>query len=293
MGRIQKSFTLLYGLIVIIGAIVIGAFLLYGNEINALYNQYFGEKVVQQEEPDVAEPDVEEPDIEEPLDEEPTDKIEISGIYENKIVYTTETSQNTAPYKADCNNRGGAFNDCGSPCGPDADFCIEVCAYTCDDIGEKEPEEPEKPTLKSYKSEDLGISFSYQSDLEVQLQGDIVRVYKWGPTQLEDTEMYDGISISFMKEDNTEDLGLKEYAEAALEQDLSFEGELIKALTKTTYGEFTGYEYSVISLGQSFTFFFENSNGEIIRISYFIEDPTEYGFDEMLESVLESLEGII
>ena len=60
-----------------------------------------------------------------------TPKISIMNVFGNKIVYTSDMSQNQALYKKDCQSRGGTFNSCGSVCAPDAEICAQVCAYTC------------------------------------------------------------------------------------------------------------------------------------------------------------------
>lgn len=52
--------------------------------------------------------------------------------YPEKKVYTTDLSVDTAPLIEDCDGLGGTFNTCGSPCAPDAEACMAVCAYTCD-----------------------------------------------------------------------------------------------------------------------------------------------------------------
>lgn len=58
---------------------------------------------------------------------------EIENIFKDKVVYGTGLEdKDPQPYKENCEARGGTFNECGSPCDPEADFCIEVCAYTCD-----------------------------------------------------------------------------------------------------------------------------------------------------------------
>lgn len=49
-----------------------------------------------------------------------------------KIVYTTDMSVDRVPLEAHCAAQGGSFNECGSICPPDADFCAAVCAYTCE-----------------------------------------------------------------------------------------------------------------------------------------------------------------
>jgi hypothetical protein len=71
----------------------------------------------------------------------PGDELPIENEFDSKIVYTTNTDLDAGPFEADCEAREGVFNDCGSSCEPEADFCAEVCAYTCDLSGEEnEPE---------------------------------------------------------------------------------------------------------------------------------------------------------
>jgi hypothetical protein len=58
---------------------------------------------------------------------------DIENIFKDRVVYGTGLDErDPQPYKENCEARGGTFNACGSPCDPEADSCIEVCAYTCD-----------------------------------------------------------------------------------------------------------------------------------------------------------------
>jgi hypothetical protein len=327
MGKIKKSLGIIYGIIVVLVAIVLGAYLLYGEQLGQMYERYFGseEQVQKQEpaeEPEVAPEDERPPRSDEPAEEEPADErepteepagdIEIESRYPGKIVYTTDTGQDAAPYRADCEERGGTFNECGSTCGPDADFCVQVCAYTCENIptddgqpaADEEPagepaEEPAEeplgapePGTETYTSENFGVSFSFPSDMEVEKQNGRLRVYKWGPTQREGTELYDGIIITLMKPENPDDMDLMAFAEQQLENELQFEGEVVEPVTRVRHGEFTGYEFTVTGLGISTSFFFENEEDEIIRVVYFVEDPGNLGFEETLNEILDSLESL-
>lgn len=56
----------------------------------------------------------------------------ISEFPGEKVVYTTDSSLDQSVYENDCQERGGEFNSCGNICEPNADFCAEVCAYTCE-----------------------------------------------------------------------------------------------------------------------------------------------------------------
>lgn len=59
--------------------------------------------------------------------------VSIVAEFENKVVYgTDQSSLDQAALKKDCDARGGTFNACGSVCGPEAEACIQVCAFTCE-----------------------------------------------------------------------------------------------------------------------------------------------------------------
>ncbi len=63
-------------------------------------------------------------------------EVPVEQMYASKIVYTTDMSVDQQALIRDCEQRGGMFDSCGSPCAPDADFCAQVCAYVCTDIPE-------------------------------------------------------------------------------------------------------------------------------------------------------------
>ena len=66
-----------------------------------------------------------------------TGKINIEKDYGNKIVYTTDVSKDKFNYINDCKKRSGTFNECGNVCSSDAELCIQICAFTCDNISSK------------------------------------------------------------------------------------------------------------------------------------------------------------
>ncbi|MFC1599624.1 hypothetical protein ACFL3T_01180 [Patescibacteria group bacterium] len=55
----------------------------------------------------------------------------IENIFKDHVVYGSNF-ENLDPIKYDCKIRGGTFNECGSPCEPGVDACIDMCTYTCD-----------------------------------------------------------------------------------------------------------------------------------------------------------------
>ena|SRR6056297_360429 len=63
--------------------------------------------------------------------EEQTAKVKVANIFDNKIVYEMDDKLGVQAYIDDCAERGGEFKECGSACADSAEFCVEVCAYTC------------------------------------------------------------------------------------------------------------------------------------------------------------------
>lgn len=58
--------------------------------------------------------------------------VPILSLYPEKVVYTNDLSLDTEIFIKDCSERRGEFNSCGSPCAPEEEYCVAVCAYTCD-----------------------------------------------------------------------------------------------------------------------------------------------------------------
>ncbi len=59
--------------------------------------------------------------------------IQVLEDFGSKIVYVTSYS-NISLIEKDCEDRGGFFNQCGNLCAPSAEVCIQICAYTCENI---------------------------------------------------------------------------------------------------------------------------------------------------------------
>ena len=58
-------------------------------------------------------------------------RIPFQAEFPTKIVYTTDQSVDVNALRADCRERRGTFNECGTVCAPDAETCAAVCAFTC------------------------------------------------------------------------------------------------------------------------------------------------------------------
>ncbi len=58
--------------------------------------------------------------------------VSTQAVYENKIVYTVNLSENKSPLIKDCKEKKGNFNTCGTACATEEELCTSVCAYTCE-----------------------------------------------------------------------------------------------------------------------------------------------------------------
>lgn len=62
----------------------------------------------------------------------PESSVPILNIFEDKVVYGTDSLLDQDALRADCSVRGGVFRECGSVCPSDAEVCVAVCAFTCE-----------------------------------------------------------------------------------------------------------------------------------------------------------------
>lgn len=231
-----------------------------------------------------------------------SDNVPIEAEFANKVVYTTNMSVDEEPLRANCNARGGTFNSCGSTCAPDAAVCTEVCAYTCDNIGSGTSTE-ENTSAQSipdgweqYENEAMGFSMAHPESVNVQPseipgQGPSVRFFEWGPTQEEGTELYDGLSITVTQVPMNAG-SVKEAAEQALTSTRQAAQEVLEPVHETNLGGKTGYAFRVRSQGEHTTAFLPLSSDDdtLLRISYRAHDPTLQGFEQTLETMLETFQ---
>lgn len=103
-------------------------------------------------------------------------KVPILYEFPRRLVYTTDSSADRAPFEKDCRSRGGIFNPCGRSCPPEAEICAEVCAYTCELMGAKiislpdqcdqEPQFEKYSALETYQGKMAAIDFSSYPEAE-------------------------------------------------------------------------------------------------------------------------------
>ena len=99
-------------------------------------------------------------------DREASTEIPLEADFGEKIVYGTDGAMDAAPLRVHCDSLGGSFNECGSPCPPGSATCIQVCAFTCEDIpqgsgrGSEGAEEPARG-WETFESSDFGFAIPY------------------------------------------------------------------------------------------------------------------------------------
>jgi len=211
----------------------------------------------------------------------------VTDEYKTKIVYNM--SEDVEMMKSDCEIRRGKFNECGSPCAPDAEMCVMMCAFTCELGVTSWPNIPgdESKEWKDYTSEDMGLSLQYPYDMSYDEEAGQVSFQLWGPTQKPDTEFYDGISINFYKKplngSTLEDIVAAEKEEGMLVAESISEPESV------TLGGVNGYKFDVVSMGEYTNYYLPLDDSNCLLMSVMVSDPAEQGFYPIADKILGSL----
>lgn len=137
------------------------------------------------------------------------------------------------------------------------------------------------------------FTFLYPNDytFDTQNNGQVVRVYKKGPTQQGQTEMYDGIIVTFEKID-LKQKSLSDWLDQEI-QTMNDNGvsEVTQPKKAITLNGFSGYSYAARGLGV-YTFYVIQKDAHspnAIRISRMVSDPTNVGFQEQSDQILASI----
>lgn len=134
------------------------------------------------------------------------------------------------------------------------------------------------------------FSVSYPPEVTLQEQGDgRVAFYMWGPTQVEGTEIFDGLSVALVSGSHPE-VSLLEYVEdqwATGKSDPIY--QYISDIKEVTIAGLSGYEYSGSALGDYRFIYLPLKNYEHLEIVILTEDPGLLGFDDIVENMLSTI----
>lgn len=141
---------------------------------------------------------------------------------------------------------------------------------------------------REYVDPNLGIALLYEPTLTMEKDGtDGVRFWKWGPTQKGQTEMYDGIIVSFRKTDFSGSLDsflaakLKEFADV---------GTVTEPLSARDFNGRPAWSFSGSGLGDFDLTYVPLDADTVLEISVMAPDPTAAGFEETAELLLSTVE---
>jgi len=137
-----------------------------------------------------------------------------------------------------------------------------------------------------FENKDEEYSFRHPKDLTPKKQDDgTVTVEKWGPTQKEDTEFYDGISIVFDL-NPLEGKTLSEVVEENRKGTEEISGEVVAQPTMISASGIEGLTYS--AMGHEY-YYYVVRDGVYILILNLTNDPGELGYEEIAQKIIQSV----
>lgn len=128
----------------------------------------------------------------------------------------------------------------------------------------------------------------YPNDLTVrEEEASTLILSKWGPTQKEDTELYDGIAVSFQPFE-IPNIDLEAYVRLKI-QETEAEGnaEVLSGPTQITIGDHVGFTYTAQGLGIHKYIYFQSADKVmLVEIIDSTNDPTEQGFQQIVDKII-------
>lgn len=145
----------------------------------------------------------------------------------------------------------------------------------------------------SYSDPNAVYTVLYPNDYIIDNKDPLqVRVYKNGPTQKGQTEMYDGVIVNFGKVKlNGEQLS-KWVDDTINEATANGTSEVVKSKNAIVFNNYSGFTYSLRGLGVSeYTVLQKDTNSSnAIVITTLVADPTNVGFQRQVDDILSSLQ---
>ena len=146
---------------------------------------------------------------------------------------------------------------------------------------------------KTYSDSTLGISIDYPSEMTVDegAEGPTatagVSFMLEGPTQTQNTELFDGISVTIQR-GNYEDT-LVSFVQDQIDGSRQV-GTITADLSQATIAGEIAFTYTAETLGTHTHYFVDVENGEYIHLYYSNPDPTQVGYDQTTQDMIASLE---
>ncbi len=145
----------------------------------------------------------------------------------------------------------------------------------------------------SFSDPDSIFSILYPSEYVQDTQGENqYRIYKQGPTQKGQTEMYDGVIIHFQTvELRKQSLG--EWVDAQISQSIADgTSELISPKKHIDINNYAGFTYTLRGLGEAVSYVIQKdiNSPYAVSITTLVADPEEMGFEKEVNAILSTLQ---
>ncbi len=146
----------------------------------------------------------------------------------------------------------------------------------------------------SYLDPNGVYSFLYPNDFKFDTQnnGQVVRVYKQGPTQRGQTEMYDGAIVVFQSE-NLGAMNLSDWVDKKI-KDSTADGSMMVTEAKKPLNikKYIGFTYELRGLGESqyYVISKDPDSRNAVVITTLVADPEKVGFQKEVDSIFSTIE---
>ncbi len=146
------------------------------------------------------------------------------------------------------------------------------------------------PGWETHRSDAHSLVISYPTNVDLSLIGDrTILLTKWGPTQRENTEFYDGLSLSITTgtyQGNDFQAFVAAQREMYLDNPATEEaGPLFPVQIK----ENAGWQFEVTGLGSRTYLYFPWAENQYLQVTNGTADPTNQGFSETVRQILETV----
>lgn len=142
----------------------------------------------------------------------------------------------------------------------------------------------ETANWKTYTSTRYNFTFRYPIQAKIEEPEGMVGLSVWGPTQVKDTDFYDGISLRFSS-GSLESKSLKFFVEEKVKQSKE-NAEIIVNPTEIKVGNLTGYTYRVRGLGEHTYIYLTPRYNTYLEIINSTVDPGNRGYQETVNQIL-------
>jgi hypothetical protein len=141
---------------------------------------------------------------------------------------------------------------------------------------------------ETYTNSTQGFSLRHDPTLTITDDGQNgVRLYKWGPTQKGETELYDGILLSIRKVATPQ--GAQAYLADQIQQ-MTQHGTITAPLQEGRLNGLPAQRMSFSGLGDYTFVFVPVEDKSLIEIAFIVPDPTMVGFRKMVDLMLSTFE---